>query len=289
MSGGKGAVLPDHDPLAGQAYIVVTDLDGDLREARVRQAAWLDAATLRDLFAPQITTDQTCLWSGRDGRVLARRQERLGALLLSDRPWPEAPPDAVAMAMLDGVRLLGLRLEPAAARFRARVELVRAGGDSLPRMDDASLLAGLEHWLLPHLAGLRSAEDWRRFDPLPALRAMLDRGQTDRLDRAAPAHFTTPLGRQIAIDYDGPAPQISLRLQELFGLATHPRIGQTPLRITLLSPGGMPVQTTTDLPGFWASSYADVRREMRGRYPRHPWPEDPTIAAPTLRAKPRGT
>ena len=104
---------------------------------------------------------------------------------------------------------------------------------------------------------------------------------------AAPAHFETPLGRRIAIDYDGETPEITLRLQEMFGVTRHPMIGKTPLRVTLLSPGGKPVQTTTDIPGFWASSYADVRKDMRGRYPRHPWPEDPTVADPTLRAKPR--
>ena len=122
---------------------------------------------------------------------------------------------------------------------------------------------------------------------LPALRARLDWAQTALLDREAPASFTTPLGRSVAIDYAGEDPEISLRLQELFGMTRHPAVAGRPLRITLLSPAGRPVQTTMDLPGFWASSYADVRKDMRGRYPKHPWPEDPTVADPTLRAKPR--
>jgi ATP-dependent helicase HrpB len=116
---------------------------------------------------------------------------------------------------------------------------------------------------------------------------MLDWNQMQALDRAAPAHFETPLGRYIPIDYSGEHPEISLRLQEMFGQTTHPTVGHTPLRVTLLSPAGRPLQTTMDIPGFWASSYADVRKDMRGRYPKHPWPEDPTQADPTLRAKPR--
>jgi ATP-dependent helicase HrpB len=117
---------------------------------------------------------------------------------------------------------------------------------------------------------------------------MLDWPQTQALDRAAPGHVTTPLGREVAIDYAGGAPEIAVRLQEMFGTTAHPMVAGQPVKVTLLSPAGRPLQTTTDLPGFWASSYADVRKEMRGRYPKHPWPEDPTTAPPTLRAKPRG-
>ena len=289
LSGGKGAILDAADPLAGQPYLVATDLDGDPREAKIRLAAPITESQIRATLADRITEETTCQWSKRDRRVLARRQERLGAIALSDRPWLEAPPETIAQAMCEGVRDLGLRLEGAAARFRARVELVRPGGTDLPDMADAALLDTLEDWLLPHLQGVKTAEDWKRFNPLEALRAMLSWAQMQSLDTAAPAHFETPLGRRIAIDYDGETPEITLRLQEMFGVTRHPMIGKTPLRVTLLSPGGKPVQTTTDIPGFWASSYADVRKDMRGRYPRHPWPEDPTVAEPTLRAKPRGT
>jgi ATP-dependent helicase HrpB len=289
LSGGKGAILDAADPLAGQPYLVATDLDGDPREARIRLAAPISEGQIRAVLADRITEATTCDWSKRDRRVLARRQERLGAIALSDRPWTDAPPEAIARAMCEGVRDLGLRLDGAAGRFRARVELVRAGGSDLPDMTDAALLATLDDWLLPHLQGVKSADDWKRFNPLEALRSMLGWDQMQALDAAAPAHFETPLGRRIAIDYDGETPEITLRLQEMFGVTRHPMIGKTPLRVTLLSPGGKPVQTTTDIPGFWASSYADVRKDMRGRYPRHPWPEDPTVAEPTLRAKPRGT
>ncbi|WP_019956501.1 ATP-dependent helicase HrpB [Yoonia vestfoldensis] len=285
LSGGKGAVIDSADPLAGQRLIVATDLDGDKLEARVRQATAITDAELRGLFADRIVWHDLCQWSRRDGKVLARRQERFGALVLDDRVWSDAPDDAVARAMLDGVRQLGLQFSPAARRFQARVALV----DGLPAMDDATLMDTLDDWLLPYLAGARSAEDWKRFDALPALRAMLDWDQMQRLDTAAPASFETPLGRKIPIDYDDATPAITLRLQEMFGTTRHPMVGRVPLRITLLSPGQKPVQVTQDIVGFWATSYADVRRDMRGRYPRHPWPEDPTEADPTLRAKPRGT
>ncbi len=285
LSGGKGAFLADDDPLAGQRLIIASDLDGDTREARIRQALPISERDLRAVFADQIAWVDVCAWSRRDAQVLTRKQERFGALVLDDRVWPDAPDEAVARAMLHGVRQLGLRPSPAADRFRARVALV----DGLPAMDDATLMDTLENWLLPHLHEVRNAADWKRFDILPALRAMLDWDQMQRLDKAAPAHFETPLGRRIPIDYEGEAPGITLRLQEMFGVTQHPTVGRTPLRVTLLSPGQKPVQVTQDIVGFWATSYADVRRDMRGRYPRHPWPEDPTQADPTLRAKPRGT
>ncbi|SMX49212.1 ATP-dependent helicase HrpB [Maliponia aquimaris] len=289
LSGGKGAVMDDHDPLAGERLIVVTDTDGNPREARIRQAIAISLAEIRDLFADQIQWQDLCEWSKRDRRVIARQQERFGALALDDRIWKDAPEDAVARAMLDGVRDLGLTLSDAARRFTARVALAREAGQDLPDMAPEALLDSIEDWLLPYLGGVKTAADWKRFDLLQPLRARLDWGQMQALDAGVPAQFTTPLGRQIPIDYSGDHPEISLRLQEMFGQTTHPMVGRTPLRVTLLSPAQRPVQTTLDLPGFWAGSYADVRKDMRAQYPRHPWPEDPTQADPTLRAKPRGT
>jgi len=285
LSGGKGAVLDAGDALAGQRLLVVTDTDGNPREAKVRQAAMIGLAELRAIHGDAIHWHDVCAWNRRDGRVETQQQERFGALVLDQRRWAGAPEDAVALAMLEGVRQLGLRPRKAAQLFRARVALM----DDMPDMSDTALLDSLEEWLLPHLIGVRSTADWGRFDLLPALRAMLDWDGMQRLDRSAPGHFETPLGRRIPIDYDGDAPGITLRIQEMFGQSVHPMVGHTPLRVTLLSPGQKPVQVTQDIPGFWATSYADVRRDMRGRYPRHPWPEDPTQADPTLRAKPRGT
>ncbi|MBE3637890.1 ATP-dependent helicase HrpB [Mangrovicoccus algicola] len=292
LSGGKGAAMDPGDPLAGQRLIVALDLDGDAREARLRLGAALGEAELRGLYADRIAEIPVCQWSKRDRRVEARLQERFGALVLTDRHWKDAPEEAVAAAALEGLRDLGLQaLKPSAAfdLLRARLALARNEMPGLPDPSEDALLAEAEDWLLPYLGRARSAADLKALDPGPALAARLGWDEAQALDRFAPPHYTTPLGRRIAIDYGAEAPEITLRLQEMFGETRHPMVGGRPLRVTLLSPAGRPVQTTMDLPGFWTSSYADVRKDMRGRYPRHPWPEDPTAADPTLRAKPRGS
>ncbi len=287
LSGGKGAVLPDGDDLSGIRLLVATDLDGNPREARIRQAITLSAAELRSLYSDQINWYEICEWSRRDRRVIARRQEKFGALILDDRQWKDADPAALARAMIDGVRDLGLNWSDASRRFAARARLLHAADETFPDMSDSALLDTLDDWLLPHLTGVSAAQHWKAFDMLGALRALFSWEQMQQLDQKIPAHFNTPLGRKIPIDYSGDHPEINLRLQEMFGQTKHPVVGNTPLRVTLLSPAGRPVQTTLDLPGFWSSSYADVRKDMRGRYPKHPWPEDPTVADPTLRAKRR--
>ena len=284
LSGGKGAVLAEGDPLGAERLIVATDLDGDAREARVRIGVALHEDELRDLYGERIETVEAVTWSRREGRVLARRQERLGALVLSDRALDAPDADAVARAAWDGLAELGLPWTPAARRLRARIALV----PGMPDVSDAALLAGSD-WLLPYLGRARTAADLRALDLTEPLKALIGWDGQRRLDEAAPAAFTSPLGRRIPIDYDAETPTIEARLQELFGVTRHPTAGGRPLRITLLSPGHKPIAVTTDLPGFWAGGYAEVRKDMRGRYPRHPWPEDPTEADPTLRAKPRGT
>ena len=286
LSGGKGAIMDDSDALAGARLIVATDLDGNPREARIRQAIQISESAVRDLFVDQIAWVDLCEWSKRDRRVLARQQQKLGAIALDDRVWKDAPPEEIAKAMLDGVRELGLSpaMTDAARRFVARVALARDAGQDIPDMTETALLASLDDWLLPYLTGVRSVDDWKRFDLLGPLRAMLAWNQMQALDTSVPGKFTTPLGREIPIDYSGEHPEISLHLQELFGQKTHPQVGNTPLRVTLLSPAKRPVQTTLDLPGFWTGSYTDVRKDMRAAYPKHPWPEDPTQADPTLRA-----
>ncbi|MFW8635277.1 ATP-dependent helicase HrpB [Cribrihabitans pelagius] len=287
LSGGKGAVLDDSDTLAGAPFLVALDTDGNPREARIRMAAQIPLGEIRELFQDQIAWVETCGWSRRERRVVARRQERLGAIVLEDRLWKDVPEDAVARAMLEGVRDLGLRLEGAAARLAARVELVRGGGHDLPDFSLPGLMARLEDWLLPMLGGVKTGAEWKRFDLLPALQAALTWEQSQLLEREAPGSFKTPLGRRIPITYGGEAPEIAVRLQELFGVTRHPAVGGVPLKITLLSPAQRPIQITRDLPGFWEGSYADVRKDMRAQYPRHPWPEDPTSEDPTLRAKRR--
>ena len=290
LSGGKGAVAPEGDPLGAERLIVATDLDGDPREARLRQGSAISEAELRGLYGDQIHWQDVCEWSRREGKVIARKQERFGALVLDDRVWKDAPPEALARGALDGLRQIGLPMTPAAERFRARVELLRGQGADLPDLSETNVLALGEAWLLPYLRGKRSEAELRRLDLTDALRATLDWEQMQLVDRLAPAKFETPLGRSVPIDYAGEAPGIEIRLQEMFGVTEHPTVGpkRLPLRITLLSPGQKPIQVTMDLPGFWDGSYADVRKDMRGRYPKHPWPENPREADPTLRAKPRG-
>ena len=164
---------------------------------------------------------------------------------------------------------------------------MRHANPDFPNLSEQHLMDTLENWLLPHLIGVKTTADWKRFDITHAMQAVLSWDQVQHLDRAVPSHFTTPLGRRVPIQYEGAQPRIALRLQEVFGVTRHPTVAGTPLQLTLLSPARRPVQVTEDLPGFWASSYADVRKDMRGQYPRHPWPEDPTEADPTVRAKPR--
>ncbi|MER5170863.1 ATP-dependent helicase HrpB [Thioclava kandeliae] len=289
LSGGKGVQIADTDPLATARLIVATDTNGDPREAMLRQGTQISEAQIRGLFSAQIDWVDVCEWSRREGRVVARKQERFGALVLDDRIWKDAPREALARGALDGIRQIGLPFSDAARRFRARVQLLHEEGADLPAFDDDALMARAGDWLLPYLGGKRTEADLRRMDITDALRASLDWEQIQLVDRLAPAHFETPLGRRVPIDYSGEHPAIEIRLQEMFGVTAHPSIGpkRLPLRVTLLSPGHKAIQVTMDIPGFWDGSYADVRKDMRGRYPKHPWPENPREADPTLRAKPR--
>ncbi len=289
LSGGKGATMEAGDPLAGQRLLVATDLDGGAREARIRMALPLAESELRGLFADRIGWVDVVEWSRRERRVVARQQERFGALVLDDRIWREAPPDALARAALDGVRDLGLPWTENARRLQARALIWRAEGGEVADLSDAALETEAETWLLPFLAGLRREADIRRLDIVPALEARIGHAALRRLDAEMPPAFVTPAGRRLPIDYSAETPAIAARVQEFFGTTEHPAVGprRLPLKLTLLSPAGRPVQVTTDLPGFWGGSYADVARDMRARYPKHPWPDDPTRADPTLRAKRR--
>lgn len=287
LSGGKGAAMAPGTPLAGARLFVATDLDGDPREAMVRQAVALSEAELREIFADRIVWREVCDWSKREGRVISRRQELLGAMVLDERHW-DAPSDAMARAAFEGLRTLWVPMTQSARRLRARMALAR--GDGWPEVTEAALLAKAD-WLLPWLGKTKTEADLKALDVTDALKALLTWEQVAEMDRLAPAAFETPLGRKVPIDYDGEVPGIEVRLQEMFGVTTHPVVGvkRLPLRVTLVSPGHKTIQVTMDIPGFWRSSYAEVRKDMRGQYPRHPWPEDPTQAEPTLRAKPRGT
>lgn len=292
MSGGKGAIVNAEDPLAGQRLLVATDLDGDRREAKLRLGMAISEGEVRNLFNDQITRENSCTWSRRDDRIHARTQERLGAIALSDQIWKDVSKDALAEIALQAWQELRPPFSDKSKLFLARARLLSGQAD-VPDLSDEALYQDAEVWLLPWLATAsdtpRTSRALRNFETLEALRAYLPHHLMMELDRLVPAHFTSPLGNRIAIDYSGDTPAIELRIQEVFGTTQHPCVGTPPqpLRMTLLSPARRPLQVTSDLPGFWKTSWADVRKDMRGRYPKHPWPEDPTEAPPTLRAKPR--
>ncbi|OUS04504.1 ATP-dependent helicase HrpB [Rhodobacterales bacterium 52_120_T64] len=290
LSGGKGAIVDAGDALANGRMLVAVDLDGDLREARLRLGAMVSEAEIRDLH--EVREVNVCEWSRRDRAVVARQRVMLDALMLEDRHWKNVPDTDVASAMVEGVRELGLGTldwSKSARLLKARVEWLRARGAEMPDMSDSGLIDGLERWLQPFLGGVRRTEGLKKVDVSAALKSMLDWDAMQLLDRLAPAAITAPTGTRLAVDYGAEQPSVSVRLQEMFGLNQHPVVGpdRLPVLIELLSPAQRPVQTTADLPGFWVNSYADVRKDMRGRYPRHPWPEDPTAAEPTRRVKPR--
>ncbi|SEK25223.1 ATP-dependent helicase HrpB [Pacificibacter marinus] len=288
MSGGKGAVMDNGDALANTRLIVITDTDGAPREAKIRQAIAITESELRGLYGDQIAWHDICQWDKRARRVVSLNREMFQALILDERQWNDALPEAIALGALDGLRQIGLPWTPAAQRFAARVALM---SDDYPDMSETALLSTLEDWLLPYLKGARTEGALRNLDITEALRNMLDWAQMARLDQEVPAAFVSPMGRNLPIDYSGEHPEITARIQEMFGTTRHPTVGpkHVPLKVVLTSPAHRPMQVTMDIPNFWKTSYSDVRKDMRGRYPRHPWPEDPTVANPTLRAKRRGT
>lgn len=292
LSGGKGAIIAAGDPLATSRLIVAADLDGDTREAKTRLAASISLSELLEWQGSQIRDISICEWSKRDRKVIARQRKTLGALILEDRNWNNAPPDAIAAAMITGIQEMGLEClnwNKAARLLVARVEWLRARGAEISRMDQSWLMENLETWLAPYLLGCRNRADLKSLDLMPALENLPGWEGKQMLDKLAPSSIKAPTGTRLAVDYSTEPPSISVRLQEMFGMTKHPTVGpdRLPLLIELLSPARRPVQTTADLPGFWQNSYDDVRKDMRGRYPRHPWPEDPAKALPTKRVKPR--
>ncbi len=295
LSNGRGAVVAPDDPLAASDYLAVADLDGDKREARIFLAAPITMAGIEGQFADRLVTTDQVDWDAREGAVIAHRQVRLGELALRSERLASPPRERVTAALLLGIRQAGLDVlpwTPEARSWRARVAFLRGlqGEDAgWPDVSDAGLLADLETWLAPALDGVMRLGHLERIDLMGALRARLDWNQQKALDALAPTHVAVPSGSRLAIDYTGDRPTLAVRVQEMFGSATTPTIGggTVPLRLELLSPAGRPLQVTTDIAGFWSTSYPLIRGEMRGRYPRHPWPDDPQLALPTRKAKPR--
>lgn len=295
LRSGVGVRLDDGGSLSGAPFLSVAETDGQRPEARVYLAAPLTLEEIEEAFASQIVQEDVVEWQASKGVVAARRRARLGTLVLRDAPLRDADEESVARELLsaiareDGVRLVW---NSGAARLRERVAFLRTVDASWPDWSTSALLASMDEWLLPHLIGLRRRHEVEQLDLSSVLLSQLTHDRRRALDRLAPAHVVVPTGSSLPIDYSDPlAPVLAVRLQELFGQTDTPCIadGRVPLTVHLLSPAGRPVQVTRDLAGFWRSSYFEVRKEMRGRYPRHEWPEDPLAAAPTRRAKRRGS
>jgi ATP-dependent helicase HrpB len=294
LSGGRGAALPEADPLASEDWLAVADLDEAGQDARIFLAAPITSADIESLFEARLAERDVLRWDAREQAVVARRQRRLGALVLEDRPLPEPDREAVRAAMLEGIRTMGLESLPwtdALRGWRQRVAFLRRHlGEPWPDLSDAALQATLADWLGPYLDGVSRRAHLDRIDLAAALQGQLDWPLRQKLDELAPTHVVVPSGSRVPIDYANPEePVLAVRLQEMFGLAETPRIagGRVPLLIHLLSPARRAVQVTRDLASFWATGYRTVKAELKGRYPRHYWPDDPLVAEPTARTRPR--
>ena len=309
LANGRIARLADDSALYGEPWLVVSELHapasvrGATNDARVLRAAPLDEARLRREFPQRFVTAERVAWDAEKRAIVAVRETRFDRIVLDSRPLAAPDPARHADALVDAVRQLGLEALPwteALQQWRARVRCLRAWmpelADTLPELSDAVLLASLEAWLKPVLAGLTRLDAVHETDFAEALKSRTEWTTRQRIDALAPSRIVVPSGLERRIDYawddaaDAPVePVLAVKLQELFGLAHTPRIadGRMPLTLHLLSPAGRPLQVTRDLEGFWERTYPDVRKEMKGRYPKHPWPEDPWSAVATHRAKPR--
>ncbi len=304
MANGRGGRIDPAERLAREDWIVVADLTGTAQNARILAAAALTAREVETLAGPALDAREEITFDAAARALRCRRVKRLGAIILAEAPLPlptgaEAEEEA-ARVLARGIASLPPAHWPwskASRQWRDRVAFLRAAaGDDIanpwPDVSDAALAASIETWLAPHLAGVVSLAALGADRFFEALKGLIDWPQQRRLDAEAPTHLAAPTGSQLAVDYAAEAgPTVSVRVQELFGLSVHPALagGRIPVVLELLSPAHRPIQVTRDLPGFWRGSWAAVRAEMRGRYPRHVWPEDPAQAQATTRAKPRGT
>lgn len=296
LDNGRGGRLEPHEALAREPFLAVAEMQGAAREARIRLAAALSLADIEIDFAAHVVEEDEVRFDGVAGRVKARRVRRLHRVVLSEKPIERPDPVLVSRALMEAVRAKGLASLPwskATERLRHRVEYVRrAGVAGLPDLSEETLLANLDAWLAPHVLGRTAPADIRESDVFDGLDGLIDWEARRLVEANAPSHFTAPTGSNVPIDYEADnGPAIAIRVQELFGLDRHPAVcdGRVSLLVELLSPAHRPIQVTRDLPGFWRGSWRDVKAEMKGRYPRHSWPDDPLVAPPTTRAKPRGT
>ncbi len=300
LANGRGAGIDRASHLARAPFLAVAELAGHAAQARILLAAEITAAAIESWFADRIASADEITFDAAAMALRSRRRTRLGALTLSEQPLPVAPSEEAARIFADGVIAAGLDRLPwskAFTQWRGRVMFLRTAESDpsssvWPDLSDDGLIAARAMWLEPLLYGKTALAEIAAGALSDAVMALLPWDLRARLEREAPSHVEAPTGSKLAIDYEAAqGPTVAVRLQELFGLTVHPSVagGRVPLVLELLSPAGRPVQVTRDLPGFWRGSYADVRADLRGRYPRHPWPDDPATASPTRRAKPHGT
>lgn len=297
LANGRGAFFAESQSLAREALLAIAELDAGEREARIFLAAAIDRASFEHSFAHEIEEREEVVWDSRQRIVSARRIRCFGALILEERALKNADSEALKPAMLAGIRELGITALPWTRElhaWQARIEFLRRAvperTSDWPDVSDAALLATLDTWLAPFLDGVARADRLGSIDLRAAMHALLTWKQTEELNRLMPSHLVVPSGSSIPIVYDADeSASVAVRLQEVFGLRATPRIadGRIALTLKLLSPAGRPVQVTQDLESFWARGYQEVRKELKGRYPKHHWPDDPLQAAPTRRVRPR--
>lgn len=285
LANGRGAFLPDEDRLARESWLVIADLDGQAREAKIFLAASITQADIEDVLADSIKQQEFVSWDNASQSVQARTQRVLGAVVLEDKALASAPPEAIKQALVRAIQETGLTVftwTDTEHQWQARLQLMHQLEPAVwPDASDAALLATLAEWAGPWLDGCSRFSHLAKFPLREALTALLDWTQQQALERELPTHLSVPTGSRIAIDYTAEhGPVLAVKLQEMFGLMDTPKLagGRVPLTIHLLSPAQRPVAVTQNLASFWANAYADVRRDLRGRYPRHPWPEDPFTA-----------
>ncbi|MBY5162819.1 ATP-dependent helicase HrpB [Salsipaludibacter albus] len=289
LASGRGAFVPDHDPLATAEFVVALDVDDRGTDGRIRLGAPVTRQELEAVLGDRLERTTTATWDTDRRDVVATATTGFGAVVLGRVP-AEVPIAARQAALLDGVRQQGLDLlgwdRPLRQLCRRAAHVATAGGVDLPAMDDRALLADLDDWLAPFLASARTRADLARVPLRAALEHRLGRDGLAVLDREAPTHVRVPSGRSVAVDYDDErGPAIRVKLQEMFGTTRVPRVAGEPVVVIMESPAGRPLQITRDLTTFWADGYPGVRADMRGRYPKHPWPENPLTATPTRRTK----
>jgi ATP-dependent helicase HrpB len=296
MANGRGAVLDAHQRLAREPFLAIAEIAGSAASARILAAAAISLPEVETAAGNELVQADDVVFDKAAKALRARRVKRFGALILSETPLSAPRDEATAAILARGAASLGLDALPwskSVAQWRERVAFLRAAeGEDWPDLSDAALSASVEQWLAPHILGKASLGEIGGDDLAEAVRALLPWPLQRRLDAEAPTHVEVPTGSSLPIDYGAEGgPVLAVRVQELFGLDRHPTIagGRVPLVLHLLSPAQRPLQITRDLPGFWRGSWAEVRADMRGQYPKHPWPEDPLTAPPTRRAKPRGT